>query len=55
MQATINNERERDEEFVYLGNILSRSGGTKEDTVQKIRKDKGVFVQVTHHVGDQTN
>ena len=32
--------------FVYLGSVVSESGGTEEDVVSRIKKAIGVFVQL---------
>ena len=32
--------------FVYLGSVVSESGGTEEDTASRIKKAKDVFVQL---------
>jgi len=32
--------------FVYLGSVMSESGGTEEDVASKIKKANGVFVQL---------
>jgi len=32
--------------FVYLGSVVSESGGTEEDVASRIKKANGVFVQL---------
>ena len=32
--------------FVYLGSVMSESGGTEEDVASRIKKANGVFVQL---------
>jgi len=32
--------------FVYIGNVLSESGGTEEDVASRIKKANGVLVQL---------
>jgi len=32
--------------FVYLGSVVSGSGGTEEDAASRIKKANGVFVQL---------
>jgi len=32
--------------FVYLGIVVSKSGGTEEDVASRIKKANGVFVQL---------
>jgi len=32
--------------FVYLGSVVSESGGTEEDAASRIKKANGVFVQL---------
>ena len=32
--------------FVYLGSVVSESGGTEEDVASRIKKVNGVFVQL---------
>jgi hypothetical protein len=34
------------ESFVYLGSVVSKTGGSKEDTSNRIKKANGVFVQL---------
>jgi len=35
-----------DGSFVYLGSVVSESGGTEEDVASRIKKANGVFVQL---------
>jgi len=39
-------EIEEDGSFVYLGSVVSESGGTEEDVASRIKKANGVFVQL---------
>jgi len=38
-------EIEEDGSFVYLGSVVSESGGTEEDVANRVKKANGVFVQ----------
>jgi hypothetical protein len=39
-------EIEEFESFVYLGSVVSKTGGTEEDISSRIKKANGVFVQL---------
>jgi len=39
-------EIEKVESFVYLGSVVSESGGTEEDVAIRIKKANGAFVQL---------
>jgi hypothetical protein len=39
-------EIEEVESFVYLGSVVSKTGGTEEDVSSRIKKANGVFVQL---------
>jgi len=32
--------------FVYLGTVVSKSGGTEEDVTSRIKEENGVFIQL---------
>jgi hypothetical protein len=40
------NEVEQVESFIYLGSVVTKSGGAEEDVRSRIRKANGAFVQL---------